>query len=95
MACLQFDEPQDDLTVALAGLAHGPHAVDHSRLDWMKHWPRSRCMGHRAAPLGSVKAMASYAASVRATRIISGHLIPTEPYFHGANAGQCLVRLAC
>ena len=26
---------------------------------WMKHWPRSRCIGHRAAPLGSVEAMAS------------------------------------
>jgi hypothetical protein len=32
-ACLQFDEPQDDLAVALAGPAHGPHAVDHGRLD--------------------------------------------------------------
>jgi hypothetical protein len=26
---------------------------------WMKPWPRSRCMSHRAAPLGSVEAMAS------------------------------------
>jgi hypothetical protein len=26
---------------------------------WINHWPRSRCMGHRAAPLGSVEAMAS------------------------------------
>ena len=41
-------------------------------------------MGHRAAPLGSAEAMASKAASVRAMRIISGHLIPAERYFHGA-----------
>jgi hypothetical protein len=33
IACLQFDEPQDDLAVALAGPAHGPHSVDHGRLD--------------------------------------------------------------
>jgi hypothetical protein len=33
VACLQFDEPQDDFALALAGPAHGPHAVDHSRLD--------------------------------------------------------------
>ena len=33
VACLQFDEPQDDLAVALAGPAYGPHAVDHGRLD--------------------------------------------------------------
>ena len=30
---LQFDEPQDDVALALAGPAHGPHALDHSRLD--------------------------------------------------------------
>jgi hypothetical protein len=30
---LQVDEPQDDFAVALAGSAHGPHAVDHRRLD--------------------------------------------------------------
>jgi hypothetical protein len=27
--------------------------------NWMKHWHRSRCMGHRAAPLGNVEAIAS------------------------------------
>ena len=26
---------------------------------WIKHRPPSRCMGHRAEPLGSVEAMAS------------------------------------
>jgi len=26
---------------------------------WMTDWPRSRCMRHRAVPLGSVEAMAS------------------------------------
>jgi hypothetical protein len=25
---------------------------------WTKHWSRSRCMGHRAAPLGNVEATA-------------------------------------
>ena len=39
VASLQFDEPQDDVAVALAGPAHGPHAVDHSRLDLDEHWP--------------------------------------------------------
>jgi hypothetical protein len=29
----QFDEPQDDLAVALAGPAHGPHAADSRRFD--------------------------------------------------------------
>jgi hypothetical protein len=35
-ACFQIDEPQDDLAVALAGPAHGPHSVGHGRLVWMK-----------------------------------------------------------
>jgi hypothetical protein len=26
---------------------------------WMKHWSRSRCIGHRADPFGNVKEMAS------------------------------------
>jgi hypothetical protein len=55
VACLQFDEPQDDVAVALAGPARSTTAAS----TWMKHWARSRCMGHRAAPLGSVEAMSS------------------------------------
>jgi hypothetical protein len=50
---------------------------------WMNRWPRSRCIGYRVAPLGSVEAMASEASSVRTTRIISRHLVPAERYFRG------------
>ena len=32
-ARLDLDQPQDDFAVAVAGPAHGPHAVDHRRLD--------------------------------------------------------------
>ena len=32
-ARLKFDEPQDDATVALAGMAHRPHSVHDGRLD--------------------------------------------------------------
>jgi hypothetical protein len=42
-----------DRAVALAGPARmAPHAVGPNASTWMKHWPRSRCVGHRAAPLG-------------------------------------------
>ena len=54
VACLQFNEPQDDLAIALAGPAHGPHAVDHSRLDLDEalapialHGPPCRALGQR------------------------------------------------
>jgi hypothetical protein len=50
----QFDEPQDDFAVALAGPAHGPHAVDHRRLDLDKslapialHRPSCRALRER------------------------------------------------
>jgi hypothetical protein len=33
VACVQLDEPQDDVAVAFAGPAHGPHAIDESRFD--------------------------------------------------------------
>ena len=60
-AGLEFDESQDDLAVALAGPAHGPHAVDRSRLDldeaigpdraaWatvLRPWAASRRCRHR------------------------------------------------
>src|SRR5580693_7206268 len=32
-ARLDLDQPQDDFAVAVVGPAHGPHAVDHRRLD--------------------------------------------------------------
>ena len=32
-ARLKLDEPQDDATVALAGMAHRPHSVHDGRLD--------------------------------------------------------------
>ena len=30
---LQFDKPQDDVALALAGPMHGPQAIDNGRLD--------------------------------------------------------------
>jgi hypothetical protein len=54
VACLQFDEPQDDFAVALTGLAHGPHAVNDRRLDLDEalpaialHGPPCRARGQR------------------------------------------------
>jgi hypothetical protein len=54
VACLQLDEPQDDFAVALARPAHGPHAVDHRRLDLNEaltpialHGPPCRALGER------------------------------------------------
>ena len=50
--CIQFDEPQDDIAVAFAGLAHGPHAIDQSRFDLDEtlaaialHGPPRRALG--------------------------------------------------
>jgi hypothetical protein len=50
----QFDEPQDDFAVALAGPAHGPDVVDHRRLDLDKslapialHRPSCRALAQR------------------------------------------------
>ena len=47
-------EPQDDVPVALAGPRHGPHAIDHHRLDFDEalalpalHGPPSRALGQR------------------------------------------------
>ena len=59
VAYLQFDEPQDDFAVALAGPAHGPHAVDHRRLNLDEALAPTDCMDHRAASLGDGEAMAS------------------------------------
>ena len=36
-------------------------------LTWINHLPRSRRIGYRAAPLGSVEAMASQASHLRLT----------------------------
>jgi hypothetical protein len=60
-------EPQDGVPVALAGPAHGPDAVTAASA-WINHWRRSRCMGHRATPLGNVEATAPYTASQRRPR---------------------------
>lgn len=52
--CFQFDEPQDDFAVTLAGHAHDPHAVHHRRLDLDEalasialHRPSCRALGKR------------------------------------------------
>ena len=55
---LQFDEPEDDVPVALAGPAALMRST-RAALTWINHWPRSRRIGYRVAPFGSVEAMAS------------------------------------
>ena len=52
-------EPPDDFAVALAGLRMALMRSTTAASTWMKHWLRSRYIGHRAALLGNVEAMAS------------------------------------
>ena len=64
---------KDNVAVALAEPAHGPHAVDHGRLDWMiaLHGRPYRALVQRRGD-GVI------GPSVRTTRIISAHSIPAE-----------------
>ena len=39
VASLQFDEPQDDVAVALAGLRMALMGSTTAASTWMKHWP--------------------------------------------------------
>ena len=85
-ARLQFDEPEDDVPVALAGPAHGPDAVDYRRLD----------LDESLAPIAPHRLPCRALGQPRGDGVIDciskddanhlRHSIPAEWKFHGATS---------